>query len=87
MAKIVVHAVDWPAGTGSFMLGSFGLPTASRWGTFEGIAGTELAEIEVASEEGAKRIGGALAWGTVGALALGPVGLLAGLLLGGKERM
>ena len=42
--------------------------------------------MEVASEESVKRIGGTLGWGAAGMLALGPVGLLAGLLLGGKKK-
>ena len=33
-----------------------------------------------------KKIGGTVGWGAVGAIALGPVGLLAGLLLGGKKK-
>lgn len=39
--------------------------------------------VEVASEEAVKRIGGTLGWGVAGAVLLGPVGLLAGLLAGG----
>lgn len=39
---------------------------------------------EHASEESVKRIGGTVGWGAVGGALLGPVGLLAGLLAGGK---
>lgn len=45
---------------------------------------TELESVEQASEESAKRFGGTIGWGVAGAAILGPVGLLAGLLLGGK---
>ncbi|MDQ0504433.1 hypothetical protein [Xanthobacter agilis] len=43
----------------------------------------QVEDIEVASEESVKRIGGTLGWGVAGAVLLGPVGLLAGLLAGG----
>lgn len=45
----------------------------------------QLEAIEIASEESVKRIGGAIGWGAVGGMLLGPVGLLAGLLIGGKK--
>ena len=47
---------------------------------------TEVEELETASEENVKRIGGTVGWGVAGAALLGPVGLLAGLLLGGKGK-
>jgi hypothetical protein len=40
--------------------------------------------IRPASNRPAKRTGGTIGWGVVGAALLGPVGVLAGLLLGGK---
>lgn len=46
----------------------------------------EIEEMEVATEESVKRIGGTIGWGVAGAALLGPVGLLAGLLLGGKGK-
>lgn len=53
------------------------------------IAGTripldEVESIEMASEESVKRVSGTVGWGLAGAAALGGVGLLAGLLAGGK---
>ena len=45
----------------------------------------DLAELEVASEESTKKMMGAIGWGLVGDLALGPLGLLAGVLSGGKQ--
>ncbi len=47
---------------------------------------TELDTVEEATEENVNNIGGAVGWGTAGALLLGPVGLLAGALLGGKKQ-
>lgn len=52
----------------------------------EAIPLAELDEVEVASEESVKRLGGTLGWGAVGAVLLGPVGLLAGLLAGGNGK-
>jgi hypothetical protein len=46
----------------------------------------QIAEATVADEESVKRIGGTVGWGVAGAAILGPVGLLAGLLLGGKSK-
>ncbi|MDO5506390.1 MAG: hypothetical protein Q4F49_08925 [Pseudoxanthomonas suwonensis] len=47
---------------------------------------TELSELDVASEESVKRVGGTVGWGVVGGALLGPVGLLAGLLAGGRGK-
>src|SRR3546814_10870207 len=51
---------------------------------FRSIHKYSIADLEPASEESVKRIGGTLGWGAAGALVLGPVGLLAGLLAGGR---
>lgn len=52
----------------------------------ETIALSQLAEIAPASEESVKNIGGTVGWGIVGGALLGPVGLLAGLLAGGRGK-
>lgn len=43
-----------------------------------------LVSLEIASEAAVKRAGGTIGWGLAGAAVLGPVGLLAGLIAGGK---
>jgi hypothetical protein len=86
MAKIKVHAGDFLKGDSSFGFGIFSLRTEKHSYVGETIHGHELEHIEVASEESVKKIGGTLGWGAIGALALGPVGLLAGILLGGKKQ-
>lgn len=43
-------------------------------------------ECVLASEENVKRLSGTVGWGVAGAALLGPVGLLAGLFLGGKKQ-
>ena len=52
----------------------------------EAIPFTNLEEVEVATEDSVKKVGGTIGWGAAGAVMLGPVGLLAGLLLGGKGK-
>ena len=83
---IKVHAGDFSKGEGVYSGVSLLLPTKENPKSKETIHESELQEIDVASEETVKRVGGALGWGAVGAIALGPVGLLAGLLLGGKGK-
>lgn len=45
-----------------------------------------IAELEEISEDNKVRVLGAAGWGAIGALAHGPVGLLAGLVLGGRGK-
>jgi hypothetical protein len=52
----------------------------------ERISTAEIEELDNASEESVKRLGGTAGWGAAGAMVLGPAGLLAGLLLGGKGK-
>ena len=46
----------------------------------------DLEEAQVATEDSVKRLGGTVGWGLAGGLVLGPVGLLAGLLAGGRGK-
>ena len=46
----------------------------------------QLVEIQQITEENKQSILSKAGWGTLGAVALGPVGLLAGLLLGGRSK-
>lgn len=85
MAKVIVHAGDWPKGKGGYHLGAFSLPR-SGWNQSEIILASQLEEIAPASEENVKRLGGTVGWGIVGATLLGPVGLLAGLVAGGRGK-
>jgi hypothetical protein len=49
--------------------------------------GTGLVQnLEIATEENLKKMGGAIGWGIAGAVALGPVGALAGVLAGGRSK-
>lgn len=86
VAKVKVHAGDWASGSEhSFGFGSFSLRGHGKW-LPETVRADRLVNLEVASEENVKRLGGAAGWGAVGALALGPVGLLAGVVMGGNKK-
>lgn len=84
MANIKIHAGDLPKGEALVGRNCF----AVKHGFFnvETIMFDQFETVEVASEESVKRIGGTIGWGAAGAVLLGPVGLLAGLLLGGKKK-
>ena len=94
MSKLKVHAGDfstlspqnsfsksWGSSDGVFRLWS----EKSTWGT-ESIASSELEYLQLANEETVKKIGGTVGWGAAGGLIFGPVGLLAGLVLGGRKK-
>ena len=86
MAKVTVQVGDFLKGEGQFSFGSFILRTEAHPWMGEAIPLTELEVVDVASEENVKKLGGTVGWGAAGAVLLGPVGLLAGLLLGGKKK-
>ena len=86
MAKVKVHAGDFLEGDNQYSFGSLILKTKEHRFFGETIPITELETVEVATEESVKKLGGTVGWGAAGALILGPVGLLAGLLLGGKKK-
>lgn len=89
MAKIDVHAGDFKTGKFSqYAFGGFVMATEEiSWTGFktESYSQDKVETVEVASEESVRKWGGALGWGALGGLALGPIGLIAGLFLGGKR--
>jgi hypothetical protein len=46
----------------------------------------QIEALEIATEENLKKMGGAVGWGVAGGIALGPVGLIAGALAGGRQK-
>lgn len=87
MGQIKVLAGDFQVGEGSsFVFGGFTLRKPGSWFETESVPPTFIEEIAVASEENVKRLGGTVGWGAAGALLLGPAGMLAGLLLGGRRK-
>lgn len=86
MATIKIHAGSFPKGNATSHFGSIVFP----WKPGDGLAGetisfTDIEALEAASEESVKKLGGTVGWGIVGATLLGPVGMLAGLLAGGRK--
>ncbi len=86
MAKIKVHAGDFLEGVGTLSFGVLNLKTKEKKFSGENILLTQLKSVELATEENVKKVGGTIGWGVAGALILGPAGLLAGLLMGGRSK-
>mgnify|MGYP001608718031 CR=1 FL=1 len=86
MATIKVHGGDFLKSDGNYFFGQLVLKTPAHPFAGESISKKELEVVEVASEESVKKIAGTVGWGIAGALLLGPVGLLAGALAGGRKK-
>ena len=78
------YSKDWGGGNGTYRLATEALQW--KFGNTESISSTEVEFLSLASEESVKKLAGTVGWGAVGGVLLGPVGLLAGLLLGGKSK-
>ena len=85
MGKIKVHAGDFPHTAAGVYGNTFTFPKTQGFG-IDKVPLSELISVEVASEENVKKIGGSVGWGVAGAVLLGPLGLLAGLLGGGRKK-
>ena len=72
---------------GSIMLDTLALPV--KQGLLgpkkEVMSASKISDIEIATEESVKRLAGTIGWGLAGTLALGPLGLVAGALVGGRK--
>lgn len=86
MAKVKVHAANFPHLEVSVTGGSFFICTKIMQISGECVLANQILSIEIASEESVKKVGGALGWGVVGATLMGPVGAIAGVLLGGNKK-
>ena len=86
MSKIETHAGDFLPGIGRYTGKYLLLHTKKHRFMGEKIHKNQLVSVEIATEENVKKLGGTLGWGGVGGVLLGPVGLLAGLMLGGKKK-
>ncbi|MDN3525633.1 hypothetical protein QWY79_10190 [Halomonas sabkhae] len=85
MAKIKVHAGDFSKINAQYTFGSFVLNEPGKW-TSTSYSSNDIEVLEQASEENVKRLAGTAGWGVAGAALLGPVGLLAGLIGGGRGK-
>jgi hypothetical protein len=88
MGTITIHVSDFGDGKATLQGASIALPAKKGQGLLnrDKVAILDVVEIDIATEESVKRIAGTVGWGVAGAVILGPVGLLAGLLLGGKKK-
>jgi len=80
MAKIKILAGNFSKGNCDYSHGNF------HFVHNKVISDKQLDAVEIATEENVKKIGGTIGWGVAGGAVFGPVGLLAGLLLGGKSK-
>ena len=86
MATVKILAGDFLLGDSHFNGGKLQLRTKEHSFIGEQLPLSVLESVEMANEESVKKAGGTLGWGAAGAVILGPVGLLAGLLLGGRKK-
>ncbi len=93
MAAIKIHAGDFRECKANVSINKSFLMLHYPWaagdpmlGKSETLSTDDIDEIAPGSEENVKRLGGTVGWGVVGAAVLGPVGLLAGLLAGGRGK-
>jgi hypothetical protein len=86
MADVSVLAGDFNGAVpGAYVFGSLHLARPGAWSTTDVyVIRNDAVTLEIASEETVTKVGGAIGWGAVGGLVAGPVGLLAGAMLGGK---
>lgn len=86
LGRINVHAGDFKKGLEhQYVRGKFVMKNAEKFFR-ENIPFSEISKLERASEEAVVSLGGAAGWGLAGGILLGPAGLLAGLILGGKGK-
>ena len=94
VGKIKIEAGDFKKGSGSKFVSLGGLNEFHMMTNEAGWTGykvkkyriDDVEEVDEASEENVKRLGGTVGWGVAGAVILGPVGLLAGLIAGGRGK-
>lgn len=82
-----IHGGDFISGivdTNQYVYGFFLLKVKGKLFR-EKIPISFVMNLEIATEESVKKLGGTLGWGLVGGALLGPLGLLVGLLAGGKR--
>ncbi|HEN8802482.1 hypothetical protein [Pseudomonas sp. CM27] len=85
MTRLTVQSGDFLQGEGEYRNGSLTLKTPRSPSPGERISLARISDLRLASLESSRSFGSTLGWGVAGALVAGPVGLLAGLWLGGKE--
>ncbi len=91
MSTIKVVAGDLDKGTWQFV-GLFGTCSMTRASTTKSVwkgetynLKTDIDSLEQLTEERVKEIAGTAAWGVAGAILLGPLGAIGGMLIGGNK--
>lgn len=92
MAAVKVEAGDIDKGAWQYS-GMFGTAMLTRASTkdhpWKGETinlGQELERIELLDEEKVKKLAGTAGWGVAGAVLLGPIGAIGGILIGGNKK-
>lgn len=86
MARVTIRAGDFVRVDGRHSFGSLVLNTEAHPSIGATILIAALEVVEVAPEERVKKLGGTVGWRIAGGILLGPVGLRAGLLVGGRTK-
>lgn len=95
MAQFEILAGDFePGQRGQVLAGrtvkesaqGFHMPIKGKWFKTEYLPKAQIEQLEIATEENLKTMGGAIGWGLVGGIALGGIGAIAGLLAGGRSK-
>lgn len=86
MAEIKVHFANFPYTEISTHFGGLNIKTSAFQLTGESVTADKYKILDISTEENVKKITGAVGWGIVGGALAGPVGILAGALLGGNKK-
>jgi hypothetical protein len=86
MAKVKMLAGDFLKKDGIWYKNEFRLYTKNGLQPDARLSGRSVRTLEVATEESVKRAGGTIGGAALGAVLLGPIGLVAGALLGGQGK-
>lgn len=86
MASLKIIGGDFEKGEGTFSFGSFALTKPGHWFAREHIKSSDIESIYPASEETVKKFFGTAGMALIGGIVLGPIGALAGALVGGRKK-
>jgi hypothetical protein len=72
---------------GDLQAGEWQFATGTLWGAFDQVSLVgEVQKVSLQTEESVKKLPEMAAWGLAGSLVLGPLGLVAGALMGGNKK-
>lgn len=85
MSMLHVHGGDFLPGDARYTGGCLFLRTPAHRFVGEKIPLSKVVSVEAITQENKKTLAGTVGWGAVGAVVAGPLGLLAGALVGGQN--